>query len=342
MKFGVMYDFRNPRQTWWKPYPQLLREMLDQIAAVEKLGYDNVWVTEHHFVEDDYNPSVMTALTAIAVRTERIRLGSFVMLMPFQNPLRIAEDGACVDNWSNGRLELGVGQGYRLDEFSGFCIPRAERAARMAEGIALVDRLWTQEKVSFEGKFNRVKDVTISPRPVQKPRPPIWIGARTEKAARRAGERGYNLMATIGPDPAIPYRAALKESGRNPADYSVAQLRMVYAAKKSDQAWDDTQEHIHYMMQHYAKWLGGKAKDAPGDENVWDLADARELRRSKYAELLLIGTPEECARKLETFCKEYACTHFVIASQFPGLDPRKATQSLEMFAKEVMPHFRNR
>jgi alkanesulfonate monooxygenase SsuD/methylene tetrahydromethanopterin reductase-like flavin-dependent oxidoreductase (luciferase family) len=94
------------------------------------------------------------------------------------------------------------------------------------------------------------------------------------------------------------------------------------------------------MMQHYAKWLGGEAKDAPGDENVWDLTDARELRNSKYAEGLLIGTPEECARKLEKFGKEYACTHFVVASHFPGMDPRKSTQSLELFAKEIMPHFR--
>ena len=340
MKFGVMYDFRNPRGAWWKPYPRLLRELLDQIVAVEGMGYDNVWVTEHHFVDDDYNPSVMTAMAAIAARTERIRIGSFVMLMPFQNPLRIAEDGACVDNWSNGRLDLGVGQGYRIDEFSGFCMPRPERTARMAEGIQLVDRLWTEERVTFEGRFSRVKNVTISPRPVQKPRPPIWIGARAEKAVRRAAERGYNLMATIGPDPAIPYRAALKQFGRNPADYSIAQLRMAYVAKSSSQAWDNTQEHIHYMMQHYAKWLGGEAKDAPGDENVWDLTDARELRNSKYAEGLLIGTPEECARKLEMFGKGYACTHFVIASHFPGMDPKKSTQSLELFAKEIMPHFR--
>jgi alkanesulfonate monooxygenase SsuD/methylene tetrahydromethanopterin reductase-like flavin-dependent oxidoreductase (luciferase family) len=157
---------------------------------------------------------------------------------------------------------------------------------------------------------------------------------------RRAAERGYNLMATIGPDPAIPYGAALKEFGRNPADYSIAQLRMVYVAKSSGQAWDDTQEHIHYMMQHYAKWLGGEAKDAPGDENVWDLSEARELRNSRYAEGLVIGTPEECARKLEKFRKEYACTHFVITSHFPGMDPKKSTQSLEFFAKEIMPHFR--
>lgn len=340
MKFGVMYDFRNPRGAWWKPYPELLREMLDQVVAVERLEYDNIWVTEHHFVEDDYNPSVMTALAAIAARTERIRIGSFVMLMPFQNPVRIAEDAACVDNWSNGRLELGVGQGYRIDEFAGFCVPRSERTARMAEGIQLVDRLWTKENVTFEGRFSRVKNVTLSPKPVQKPRPPIWIGARTEKAVRRAAERGYNLMATIGPDPAVPYRSALKEYNRDPAEYSIAQLRMVYVAKSSVQAWNDTQEHIHYMMQHYHTWLGGEAKDVPGDENVWDLKEADQLRRSKYAEALMIGTPEECVRKLETFRDNFACTHFVMTSHFPGMDPKKSTQSLELFAKEILPQFR--
>jgi len=93
----------------WKPYPKLLRELLDRIVAVEGMGYDNVWVTEHHFVDDDYNPSVMTAMAAIAARTERIRIGSFVMLMPFQEPLRIAEDGACVDNWSTLGAWSGTG-----------------------------------------------------------------------------------------------------------------------------------------------------------------------------------------------------------------------------------------
>src|ERR1700730_2054312 len=95
-----------------------------------------------------------------------------------------------------------------------------------------------------------VKNVTISPRPVQKPRPPIWIGARAEKAVRRGAERGYHLMATIGPEPAIPYRAALKEFGRNPADYSIAQLRMAYVAKSSGQAWDDTHAPHPHLSWH--------------------------------------------------------------------------------------------
>ena len=194
MKFGVMYDFRNPRGEWWKPYPKVLRESLDQIVAIERLGYDNVWVTEHHFVEDDYNSSVMTAMAAIATRTERIRIGSFVMLMPFQDPVRIAEDGACVDNWSNGRLELGVGQGYRIDEFSRFCMSRPERTARMAEGIALVDRLWTEENVTFEGKFNRVRNVTISPRPAL-PFRAAWIRSWSSTSSRTPVPRPTRSVA---------------------------------------------------------------------------------------------------------------------------------------------------
>lgn len=340
MKLGVMYDFRNPRDRWHRPYPQVLRDTLDQIVVLDQLGFDNVWVTEHHFVDDDYNPSVMTALAAIAVRTERIRIGTFVMLMPFQHAVRIAEDAACIDNWSNGRLELGVGQGYRIEEFSGFAMERKERAARMAEGIEIVEKLWTEDRVTFEGRFTSVKDAHLSPRPVQKPRPPIWIGARAEKAVRRVAERGYNLMITLGPDPVGWYHEELRRHGRDPQDFSIAQIAMVYVAKTAGQAWDETQEHIHYMMSHYSDWLGGKAKDAPGDENVWDLKSASELRTSKYADAMIIGTPEECAKKIEALAKSRVFTHLVMVSHFPGMDPKKSTESLRLFAKEVAPGLR--
>ncbi|HYA34067.1 MAG TPA: LLM class flavin-dependent oxidoreductase [Candidatus Binataceae bacterium] len=339
IKMGVSYDFRNPRGTWWRPYPQLLRDLLGQIATADRLGYDNVWVTEHHFVEDDYNPSSMTALAAIAARTERIRIGTFITLLPFQNPIRHAEDAACVDNLSNGRLELGVGQGYRADEFDKFCIPREERSARFSESLKLIERLWTQENVSFEGRFSRCKDITISPRPVQKPRPPIWIGARTEKAIKRAARRGYNLMATIGPDPAPTYLAALKENGGNPADFSIAQAGLMFVAGNRDEAWDATQEHIHYTMTHYRNWMSGGGKDLPGDDDIWKLTDPRELRHSRYANGFLVGTPDEVTKKIEALTKRFSFTHLVLTGHFPGMDVATSTKSIELFAKEVLPHF---
>ncbi len=338
MKFGLMFDFRNPAQ-WRKPYPEFYRSQIDEIVRLEELGYDNVWLTEHHFFEDGYNPAVLPTAAAIAARTSRIRIGTFVLLMPFHNPVRVAEDCVCIDIISGGRFDLGVGQGYRAEEFTALNMPRAERSARLAEGIELVHRLFTESNVTFNGKFTQVTDMTLHPRPIQQPGIPIWIGCRTEKATARAARMGFHLMATIGPDPAIPYAAALKQNGRDLKNFNVAQLRAVYVARSADQAWEEAAPHLHYMMANYGQWLA-EANDAAGDKQVWDISSHMQMRNSPLAEGLMIGTPDEVARKLEKFRAEFACTHFVMASQFPGLDPLKATRSSELFAKEVMPHFR--
>jgi alkanesulfonate monooxygenase SsuD/methylene tetrahydromethanopterin reductase-like flavin-dependent oxidoreductase (luciferase family) len=339
MKFGVMFDFRNP-EPWRKPDPTFYKAQLDEIVRLDQLGYDDLWLTEHHFVNDGYNPSVLPTAAAIAVRTERIRIGTFVLLMPFHDPVRVAEDAICVDILSNGRFDLGVGQGYRAEEFHALNIPRHERSKRMAEGIELVHRLFTEREVSFEGQYHHVTRMTLFPRPVQPSGPPIWIGCRTPKATRRAARLGFHLMATLGPDPAIAYRAALKGYGRDPKDYNVAQLRAVYVASTADQAWEEAVPHLDYMMVNYGQWLA-EANDAEGDKTVWEVSSPSELRNSPIAASLMIGTPDEVTAKIERFRRDYACTNFVMASQFPGLDPLKATRSLELFAREVRPHFRH-
>ena len=131
MKFGVLYAFRNPPQ-WQQPFPDFYRAQFDQMQAVEQLGYDVVWVTEHHFIEDGYLPSLLPVAAVIADRTKRVQIGTYVLLLPLHNPLRVAEDAAVVDIISNGRLLLGLGQGYRLEEFEGFNINRDDRP-RMTE-----------------------------------------------------------------------------------------------------------------------------------------------------------------------------------------------------------------
>ncbi|HLW72052.1 MAG TPA: LLM class flavin-dependent oxidoreductase [Candidatus Binataceae bacterium] len=337
MKFGVMYDFRNP-SAWRQPEPALYKSHLDAIVRLEELGYDNAWLTEHHFVEDGYNPSVLPIAAAIAVRTNRIRIGTFVLLLPFHNPVRVAEDAIAVDILSNGRFDLGVGQGYRAEEFQALNIPRPERSARLDEGLDLLHRLFTEREVSFAGKYNRVTGMTLYPRPVQKDGPPIWVGCRTAKATERAARMGFHLLATLGPDPAIPYHAALGKLGRDPKQFNVAQLRAVHLAPTADQAWSEAAPHLHYMMTHYDQWLA-EANDAAGDKEVWKINSPADLRDSPIAEGLMIGTAKEVAAKLKKFRAEYACTHFIMASQLPGMDPRVATRSLELFAREVMPDF---
>ncbi|HXG20293.1 MAG TPA: LLM class flavin-dependent oxidoreductase [Methylomirabilota bacterium] len=337
MKFGFMEDFRNPKQ-WRRPFPALYKAIFDQIVRCEELGYDNIWLTEHHFTEDGYNPSLLPTAAAVAARTSRIRIGTFVLLLPFQHPVRVAEDATCVDIISNGRFDLGVGQGYSYMEFNAFCMKREERSARLDEGVRLIQRLWNEDHVSFEGKFTRVKDMTLSPKPVQNPMP-LWIGARAEKAVRRVARRGAHLMATLGPDPAPWYIDELKKTGRDPQDFNIAQLRLVYTAANEDQAWEDVAPHLHSMMEFYGHILA-EANDAPGDKEVWQFKHHSEIRNSAFGRAAMVGTPDQVAHKLEQFQKEFQCTHLIMLTQLPGLDPKRATGAFELFAKEVMPGFR--
>lgn len=337
MRFGIMYDFRNPAR-WHIPSPEFYHAMLDQMVVAEELGYDHIWLTEHHFTEDAYNPASLSMAAAIAVKTRRIRIGTFVLLMPFIHPVRAAEDAILADILSNGRIDLGVGQGYTHDEFDAFCMDRRERAPRLREGVELIRRLFTEEGVSFEGRFTRVKDMTLMPRPVQDP-PPIWIGARGPKAIRRAAELGANLMTTLGPDPAPLYLETLRELGRDPDAFKIAQLRMLYCAESEDQAWSECQEHLAHVIGYYARVLGA-ANDVEGDDVALSPMRPEEIRHSELAAGLMIGSPDQVAEKFATFRDDFACTDFILSTHFAGIDPAKSTRSLELFAHEVMPKFR--
>lgn len=338
MKFGLVEDFRNP-QKWYRPYPELYQEILAQVSHVEDLGYDNVWLTEHHFTSDGYNPSLFPTAAAIAARTKRIRIGTFIVLLPFQHPVRVAEDATSVDIFSNGRFDLGVGQGYSYHEFDAFCMPRKERTSRLTEGVELIQQLWTSSGVNFNGRYTQVKDMTLSPRPVQKPHVPLWIGARAEQATRRVARLGCHLMATFGLDPAPWYIDELKKQGRDPKNFNIAQLRFVYVAESEDQAWADIEQHVFGMMEFYSD-IVQEAKDVPGDENFWTLQRPEDVRDSAFADGAMVGTVDQVGQKLKNFCEEFTCTHFVMGTQLPGLDTTKANRSLEIFAKEIIPNFR--
>jgi alkanesulfonate monooxygenase SsuD/methylene tetrahydromethanopterin reductase-like flavin-dependent oxidoreductase (luciferase family) len=339
VRFDVMEDFRNPPSSGLS-FPELYSQLLDQVVLSEQLGFDDVWLAEHHFTEDGYNPSQLTVASAIAARTSRIRIGTFVLLLPFAHPVRLAEDVTAVDILSNGRFDLGVGQGYVHAEFTGFAVPRGERAQRMEEGVVLLKRLFEDDHVHFDGRFTRVAGATLSPRPVQRPGPPLWIGARGEKAIRRVARLGCHLMCTLGPDPAPEYLAALRAQGRDPADFSIAQSRVVYVAATEERAWAECGPYLREMMNFYAPVLS-RAADVPGDAEFRTFDRAEDLRDSRVGRSAMIGSPDQIAQRLRKFTQNFNCTHFVMVTQLPGMDPRDANRSLELFAREVMPQFRN-
>lgn len=345
MNFGLAFFFRNSPAVKVS-FPELYKRHLELAVKAEELGYDTIWLTEHHFVEDGYPPSLLPIATAIAARTKKIRIGTFVLLLPLHNALRVAEDAATVDIISNGRFDLGLGQGYRVDEFTGFNIPRKERGARLEEGTEVIRKAWTEKNWSFNGRFNQLTNITLYPNVVQKPHPPLWLAARGPKSIARAARNGYHFMGTGGVDQQQMYDAALRECGKRPEDYNIAQLRTVFVASKRDKAWDDAEAGAHYMLSCYGKWFT-EAQDLPGDSAYgMGIPKIGKLRSSDTANLfgepLIIGTPDDAIRMIEDYQKRTRFTHLVMATALPGVDSKKVLKSMELFAKEVLPHFRKK
>src|ERR1700738_4958147 len=184
MNVGLMFSFRNPPK-WKKPWADVYESQLEQTKLAEDLGYDTVWLTEHHFAEDGYSPSLMTLAGAVAAKTQRVRIGTFLLLLPLHNAVRVAEDAATVDVISRGRFDLGIGKGYARHEFLGYGIPSKERASRFEEGIDVMRGIWTQEPFSFQGKHYNLQNIRLTPKPVQHP-PPAALGGRSQSKGCRS------------------------------------------------------------------------------------------------------------------------------------------------------------
>jgi len=205
MKFGIgYYSLQSPPHNP-SPHQKLYAEMLEEISVAEELVFDSAWLTEHHFLNDGYCPSLLLTAAAIAARTKKIRIGTGVLLLPLHDPIRIAEDAAVIDLISGGRLILGLGLGYRREDFEGFGVSLKERKGRMEEGLEILQKSWADGPFSFEGRYRTYRNVNVTPKPVQKPIP-IWIGAFTEPAIRRAARIGASLYApAIGIIPIVKY-----------------------------------------------------------------------------------------------------------------------------------------
>ena len=151
LNVGLLFPFRNP-PAWRKPFADFYADQLEQTRLAEQLGYDEIWLTEHHFAEDGYSPAILPIASAIAAITKRIRIGTYLVLLPLHNAVRVAEDAATIDIISNGRFDLGVGQGYAPGEFAAYGVNRKTRASRLEEGIEVMRGAWTEDDFSFDGQ----------------------------------------------------------------------------------------------------------------------------------------------------------------------------------------------
>src|ERR1700736_1719827 len=174
---------------------QGFRDYVDYNIEAEALGYYSSFLVEHHFSGWSQVSATLQLLNWVAARTTTLRVGTAVMVLPWHNPVLLAEQAATLDVLSGGRLDLGVGKGYRYNEFKGFGIPIEEADARFEEALAILAKAWTSpERFSYRGRFWKFDDIVVEPAPLQKPHPPLWMGAANPASIQRVADRGYNLL----------------------------------------------------------------------------------------------------------------------------------------------------
>jgi probable F420-dependent oxidoreductase len=309
---------------------------IQECERAEALGFDSVWLGEHHNHPLLY-PTPLIGLAAIASRTRRLRLGTGVLLLPLYHPLAVAEEGAMVDMISGGRLILGLGAGYAPEEFAAFGISIKERGRRLEEGASLLHRLWTEEHVSHEGRHYRVTDVTLGPRPVQQPRPPIWFAGWVEAAIRRAARLGDAWLG--GPSARLDelaacvriFQEARQDMAQRPHNPDIALMRYVFVADNLEQAYAAVGDAtLRIFETTYFRWPHPVVKRPPGTLTIQRLAEDR----------FILGSPVQCVEQIERFRQQLGLTHLICRLSFPGVSRHAAMASVEQFTREVMPALR--
>lgn len=330
LEIGLLYDFRNPPE-WEVPPAELYAETLDHIEAAESMGFPLVWLTEHHFIEDGYLPSVLTAAAAVAERTSRVTIGTNVLLLPLHHPLRVAEDAAVVDILSRGRLRLGLGLGYKLEEFAAFGVDRRQRPSLMDEGLQIIKRAWADGPFSFHGRHYAFDEVNVTPKPPQGGDLPIWVAGRAEAPIRRAAKYGDGLIAVGAPDLYDTYRQALADEGKS-GPINLAAFAGAWPAADPERTWAEMGAHVRYRGDEYGRWYG-TAGDLPSDRE-WlariEAGDDLGLRERAFQ------TPEAVVSELEAFA-EAGVTSVIYFATFPGLRPSATLPLLETLAHDVLP-----
>lgn len=333
LRLGVVYDFRNTPEMAMSN-ADLYASIIDQVAWLDRLGLDLCWFTEHHFVEDGYLASWVPVAAAMAARTQRIRFSCDVCLLPFNHPIRLAEDLAVLDTISNGRVEIGVGMGYAPHEFAGFGIPVSRRVSLTDEGIEILRRAFTGERFSFTGKRYSVEGVKIRPGYVQQGGPPLWVAAMSEAGALRAARANANLLPQ-GPRGMVldPWEKALRADGRDPGKYRIGIIKSCLVTDDPDRDWPLVRAGERYRQSVYASF---RTPGTGGGGVAGNTDDAR------IPQAWVVGNADECVEKLSAFITEYGITDLVSWAIPPGLRPERMAPSLERFARDVAPRLRAR
>jgi probable F420-dependent oxidoreductase len=320
MQFGLFGGARTKRSVGIED-SQGYQSFIDYVMEADRLGFKQLFMVEHHFTGQGQVSAAMTLLAYLAAKTQNIRLGTGVVVLPWHNPVLVAEQAATLDLLSGGRFDFGVGKGYRQAEFDGFCTPIEEAGERFDEAMEVIRKAWAAEdRFSHHGKRWHYDNVVVEPAPLQRPHPPLWLAAGSRDSIRRAARDGYNLLLDqlAQVDQIIEriaiYRAECEAIGRPYDSNMVATaraLQMIHSEAERQQAFETRKRVVSV--------IGDLARDKLADRVEEDTAP-------------LLGTPEEVVARLKQL-QAGGATNILL------VDPNASVGNLRAFAREVMPAF---
>jgi alkanesulfonate monooxygenase SsuD/methylene tetrahydromethanopterin reductase-like flavin-dependent oxidoreductase (luciferase family) len=312
------------------------QETLGFVRLADRLGYDSVTKTAHYSSYPFQMLQLVPMLARFAAEAPRMRLNAGVLLLPLISPLHVAEEFATLDVITGGKIILGVGLGYRDVEFKAFGVPRRERAKRFEANLIAVRRLWTEEKVNMKAGHFELEDASCLPKPLQKPHPPIWVGANADPAIERAARLGDCWY--IGPAIEIStierqmnlYRRALDAAGK-PFPAELPMRREVFVAKTREEAIRLCAPYLGAKYKAYHDWR----QDMPEGNRGLGL-DFESLIGDRF----LIGSPDEVAEQMVAIHRRLGVNHIVMSTEWAGMPESLANDTIEMIAREVFPRVR--
>jgi alkanesulfonate monooxygenase SsuD/methylene tetrahydromethanopterin reductase-like flavin-dependent oxidoreductase (luciferase family) len=353
LKFGVFFVAETPDGDYRRAYA----EMLDQIEYAEYLGFDTVWLAEHHGSSYGSMPSPQVMAAAIAERTRYLRIGIAVSILPFDNPVRVAEDYAMVDVISNGRLDFGVGRGYQPREFNMLGLERSQGESRglFEESLDIILGLWTEDRFTYQGKHFQIEDAELHPRPVQIPHPPVYVAAISPETFSLVAQKRLNLLITptLMDLPTLKEfvreaRAAMLEAGRDPYSLNFPLNWQIHLARTEEIAKERSRDAFGWYFDKVMSLVPQGAEVPATYEAYAEMAQVYAdsggfpIEKLQKMGTLILGTPEDAIRRIEEVYQEIGQHHVSCWFRIGGLEDARVKESMKLFAEEVMPRFRER
>lgn len=333
MKFCVQL---NPQVSLKKPKESLMPTLIEQVRVADALGFHAFSMGEHYNIPGLQRLHQVTALGRLCSEAKRCAVGTAVTLLGLRHPVTVANELASLDVINGGRSFFAFGLGYRDEELNAFNLTKTQRFQRFVEGVEIVKRLFVEDHVSFEGKEYKFTDVTVDPKPIQKPRPPIWIAANSDAAVERAARIGDGWL--IGPHSAIGELAGQVKICRRawaavgkPGLPEIPIIRETFVARTRKEAVDKARPCLEQLYRHiYIQWKQNEAMTNP-DELGWEFD---RLAKDRF----ILGSPEECIDQIREYQDRVGITFMLVRFDWtPGLGQEEIVASMRLFGEKVIP-----